>query len=172
VLGCGVGARPVGAACVVGVLPVRNGIQPVFGHQLVVDPGEQLVLAEEAAIRAVGAVFRAVALMGLDLDHGRTDEAGDFVGRGPFGAGQAGRDAENRDHPVGTEIAHRRGQQNRRVDTTGEGDPQPADTGELPVQSLEVRVVTGIEDLLVDRGSYRRHPPALSSADPPGVRQC
>ncbi len=63
-VGGGLGAGPVRSEDVVGVLAVGHGGQPVLGDDLVGDPREQLVLAVEAAVRAVGAVGGALPLVG------------------------------------------------------------------------------------------------------------
>ena len=57
---------------------------------LVGDPGEQLVLAVEAAVRAVAAVGLALALASDDLDDRNADDGGDPVCRVAFLGGQLG----------------------------------------------------------------------------------
>jgi hypothetical protein len=59
--------RPVGPAGVIGVLAVRDRYQPVLNDNLVGNPGEELVLAVEAAVRAVADVGPALALPGVHL---------------------------------------------------------------------------------------------------------
>ena len=108
--------------------------QAVGADHLGVDPVEQLALAVEAAVHAVGAVRRVVALGGGHLDHPYPDERGHLVCLGPLPGGEAGGDAEQGENPVGTEHAGRQGQQHRGVDTAGERHPQPLDPAQLPGQ--------------------------------------
>ena len=106
-------ARPVGTARVVGVLAVGDRPQAVRGDHLVADAGEQLVLAVEAAVGAVAAVGRVVALRGADLDDPHAQRAGDRVRARPLVGGQAGRHAEDRDDAVRPEPPGREGEQHR-----------------------------------------------------------
>ena len=93
--------------------------------------GEQLVLAVEAAIRAVGAVGRPVTLGGLDLDDLDTDLPGDLMGTPPLVGGQAGGDPEDGDHLVVAEHPGGEGQQHGGVDAAGEGDSESSDAGQV-----------------------------------------
>ena len=68
------------AADVIGVLPVRDRVQPQVRGDAGVDGGEQLVLAVVAAIRAVRPIGRPVTLAGLDLDHRHADLPGHRMG--------------------------------------------------------------------------------------------
>src|SRR5690625_2496311 len=78
---------------VVGVLAVGDGVQLLRLDDLVVDAGEQLVLAVEAAAGVVLLVVRVLALAGGHLDHLGPDHRGDPVGQAAFAAGQGRRDA-------------------------------------------------------------------------------
>ena len=114
VVGGRAAAGPVGTRGVVEVLPVRDGVERVGAHDLVGDPGEQLVLAVEAAVGAVGPVGRVAALVGRHLDQRRPDDLGDLVGGGALVRGEARRDPEDRDDPARPEHPDGGGQQHRR----------------------------------------------------------
>ena len=73
VLGGRTGAGPIGTGCVIGVLAVRHRVQPLACDDFVVDPAEQLVLAVEATIRAVGDIGSPFTLVRGYFDHGNTD---------------------------------------------------------------------------------------------------
>ena len=78
-----------GLTDVVGVLAVGDRGQPVPGDDLVGDAGEQLVLAVETAVRAVGTVGGVLALVRDHLDQGNPNHRGDGAGGPVLVAGQA-----------------------------------------------------------------------------------
>ena len=125
------GSGTVGATDVVGVLAVRDRVQPQRAGDAGVDGGEQLVLAVVTAIRAVRAIGRAVTLGGLDLDDLDPDLPGHRVGTPPLAGRQAGGDAEHGDHLVVPEHPGGEGQQDGGVDAAGEGDPESSDADQV-----------------------------------------
>ena len=120
VLGGRTRAGAVGASRVVGVLAVGDRGEPEPGHELVVDAREQLVLAVEAPVGAVGAVGGGVALVSLDLDHARADLPGRLVRGLALVRRERGGDAEDRDDVVRPELLDREGEQRGGVATPPE----------------------------------------------------
>src|SRR5699024_4767400 len=116
---------------VVGVLAVGDGVQLLRLDDLVVDAGEQLVLAVEAAAGVVRLVVRVLALAGGHLDHLGPDHRGDPVGQAAFAAGQGRRDAQQRHDVLAPEGADGQGQQGRGVHASGVGDADPAVASQL-----------------------------------------
>jgi hypothetical protein len=74
------GTWSVGPSSIVGVFPVRDRIQLVAVGDLILDPAEQLVLAEKAAIRPVRQILGAVTFVGRDLEKRYADLARDIMG--------------------------------------------------------------------------------------------
>jgi hypothetical protein len=78
------GSRSVGPSSVIGVFPIRDGVKlMVIGH-LILDPAEELVLAEETTIRSIRLVFGAITFVRLDLDERYAHFARDVMGRSAF----------------------------------------------------------------------------------------
>jgi hypothetical protein len=69
---------------IVGVLSVRNGIEPVLSRDPIIDPPEELFLAVETPIRSVGLILRTITLVRLHLDEPYADLARDIVGPSAF----------------------------------------------------------------------------------------
>src|SRR5690625_2697709 len=118
------GAGPVGAFGVVGVLPVRHRHQTEFLDQVLRDAGEQFVLAVEAAVRPVGAVGLRGTLMGLDLHHWCADHRRGPVCRLPLIGGQARGHSQDRGDVLCSQGAHGQRQESGRVHPAGVGHAQ------------------------------------------------
>src|SRR5665647_1814539 len=101
------GGRPrpgtVGAPRIIGVLAIGHGGQPMGDHDLLRDPGEELVLAVEAPVDVVAAVLGPVTLVSLHLDDINTDAGSDRMRRHPLVCREARRNPEHRDHPFRTQ---------------------------------------------------------------------
>jgi len=85
------GAWSVASSRIVGVFPVRDGVQVVTVGNLVFDPTEQLVLAVETAIRPVRLILGAITLMRRDLDERYAQLCRDIMCRTALLEGQAWR---------------------------------------------------------------------------------
>jgi hypothetical protein len=75
---------PVGSSDIIGVFPVRDGVQSIPVCRLILDPAEQLVLAEETTIRSVRLILGAITFVCLDLDERYAYLARNFMGCFPF----------------------------------------------------------------------------------------
>jgi hypothetical protein len=84
VVGGGTRTWSVRSPGIVGVLPVRNGIQPVLSGDLIIDPAEEFFLAVETPIRAVGLILRTITFVRHHLDELYADLARDLVGSIPL----------------------------------------------------------------------------------------
>jgi hypothetical protein len=84
VVGGGIRTWSVRSSGIVGVLPVRNGIQPVLLGDPVIDPAEEFFLAVETAIRTVGLILRTITLVRHHLDELYADLARGLVGSRPL----------------------------------------------------------------------------------------
>src|SRR5215217_6845342 len=92
VVGGGASARSVRSPSIVGVLPVRNGVQPVLIGDPFLDPGEKLVLAVETPIGGVRLILRTITFVRHHLDERYADLARNVVGSTAFLGSEAGRD--------------------------------------------------------------------------------
>jgi hypothetical protein len=93
VVGGGTRTWSVRSPGIVGVLPVRNGIQPVLFGDPIIDPAEEFFLAVETAIRTVCLILRAITFVRHHLDELYADLARDLVGSIPL------RGSETRGYP-------------------------------------------------------------------------
>ena len=178
-------AGPVRSQRVIGILAVGHGGQAVGASYFIFYPGEQLVFAVEAAIRAVGPVGGIVRFPGLNLDDAGADDGGDLVCRETFIGPEAGRDAEDGDNLAGAECPHGQGEQDRGVDATGERDAQRGRSREQGANRLGGRREFAGERLIYHAG-HVAHPnclgashhsvtvavPATFAKAPPHARQC
>ena len=128
---CSALARTVGRHRIVGVLAVGHGIEAVSADDLVIDGGEERVLAVEAAVCVVASVLGELQLARVHLDQFDPEAARDVDGDVPFAAGQAGRDPEERDDVARAQCAGGDRQQHGRVDATAEGHTEAADAQQL-----------------------------------------
>jgi hypothetical protein len=78
------GSRPVGASSIIGVFAVCDGIKLIAVGHLILDPAEQLVLAEETTIRSVRLILRAITFVRLDFKERYAHLARNIMGRSPF----------------------------------------------------------------------------------------
>jgi hypothetical protein len=78
------GSRPVGSSSIIGVFPVCDGIKLIAVGHLILDPAEELVLAEETTIRSVYLILGAITFVRLDLDERYAHLARDIMGRSLF----------------------------------------------------------------------------------------
>jgi hypothetical protein len=84
VVGGGTGTWSVRTPRIVGVLAVRDGIQPVLFGDPIIDPAEEFFLAVETAIGTIGLILRTITLVRHHLDEYYADLARDLVGSVPF----------------------------------------------------------------------------------------
>jgi hypothetical protein len=78
------GSRPVGSSSIISVFPVCDGIKLIAVGHLILDPGEQLVLAEETTIRSVHLILGAITFVRLDLNERYAQLARNIMGHSPF----------------------------------------------------------------------------------------
>ena len=93
-IGGGAGTRSVRPASVVGVLPVRDGVQSVPIGDPFLDPGEEFFLAVETPIRPVRLIRRTITFVRHHLDERYADLACNVVSSTPLLGSEAGGDAE------------------------------------------------------------------------------
>jgi hypothetical protein len=130
VVGGGASARSVRSPSIVGVLPVRNGVQSVVIGDPFLDPGEKLVLAVETPIGGVRLILRTITFVRHHLDERYADLARNVVGSTAFLGSEAGGDAEESQHVAGTKYPCREGKEQRGVDASGKSNSQPSDSRE------------------------------------------
>jgi hypothetical protein len=106
VVGGGTRTWSIRSPSIVGVLPVRDGIQPVTVGDPVIDPAEEFLLAEKTTISPVRPILRTVTFVGPHLDEPYADLACDFVCPAPLLGREAGGYAEQSDDPLRTKGAH------------------------------------------------------------------
>lgn len=94
---------------IVGVLPVRNGIQVVTVGDPVIDPAEEFLLAVETTISSVRLILRPITFVRHHLDELYADLACDIVGGSPLLGREAGRDSEECHDPPCAKGAHCKG---------------------------------------------------------------
>jgi hypothetical protein len=84
VVGGGTRTRSVRSPSIVGVLPIRDGIQPVTIGNPVIDPAEEFLLAVKATIGPVRLILRTITFVRHNLDEPYAHLARDLVGCTPL----------------------------------------------------------------------------------------
>ncbi len=125
VVGGGTRTWSVRSPGIVGVLSVRNGIQPVLFGDPIIDPAEEFFLAVETPIRPVGPILRTITFVRRHLDEPYADLARDPVGSTPLLGSKARGHPEQGDNSVGAKDLRRERKQQGRIDAAGERNAQP-----------------------------------------------
>jgi hypothetical protein len=120
--------RPSG---VVGILSVRDRIQPVTLDHLIINAAEQFVFAVEAPVRAVSSILRMIIFMGYHFDDHYAYLACDVMRRLTFLGRQTRRDPEQRNNPLLAKSPRGERKQQGRVDATRESNAQPLHPAEF-----------------------------------------
>jgi hypothetical protein len=122
---CGAGTWSVRPSGIVGILPVRDRIQPMTLDHLVIDAAEQLVFAVEAPVRAVRPILRMIIFMGHHFDDRYAQLARDIMRRATFLGCETWRNSQQRHDPSRAKSLRGERKQQCRVHATGEGNSQP-----------------------------------------------
>jgi hypothetical protein len=121
-------AGSVRSPSVVGILPVRDGIQPVAVGNPVIDPAEEFLLTVKTTISPVRLILRTITFVCHHLDEPYAHLARDVMGGAALVGRETGGDSQQGDDPLRIKGAHCERQQERGVDASGEGNSQPPDT--------------------------------------------
>ena len=85
---------------IIGILPVRDRIQPVTLDHLVIDTAEQFVFAVKTPVRPVGSILRMIIFMGYHFDDHYAHLACDVMRRLTFLGRQTRRYPQQRNNAL------------------------------------------------------------------------
>jgi hypothetical protein len=100
VISRGASTWSVRSSGIIGILPVRDRIQPVTLDHLVIDTAEQFVFAVKTPVRPVGSILRMIIFMGYHLDDRYAQLARDIMRRLPLLSRQTRRNPQQRNNPL------------------------------------------------------------------------